>query len=67
MSENTKRAWVLFRDGRPGVFTYDTKEAAERVASKGHEVVEMVDARRLAALEVEVEIWRDSAVERSER
>lgn len=43
-----RRAWVLFRDGRPGTFAYDTKEAAERVASKGHEVVEMVDQAKLS-------------------
>lgn len=44
MSDEVKRAWVLFRNGRPGTFAYDTKEAASRVASKGHEVVEMVEA-----------------------
>lgn len=36
--------YVLVRDGRPGVFVYDSEAAAQRVASKGHTVVRMTVA-----------------------
>lgn len=36
--------WVLVRGGRPGVFVYDSEQAARRAASKGHEVVRLVVA-----------------------
>lgn len=48
-ASTARRVWVLFRNNAPGMFAYDTKEAAERVASKGHEVVELVAQAELSA------------------
>lgn len=43
MERKAVEAWVSVRDGRVGVFVYDSEASARRAASKGHEVVRLVE------------------------
>ena len=45
MEQKRVEAWVLIRDGRIGVFVYDSEAAARRASSKGHQIVRLVAAQ----------------------